>query len=326
MIYIINPYIYIQDPSIYMIMKRKLVRQGIRALTLTVPSTWIKKNNLKAGDEIDLSETENSLTIRCEGIHELKEIDVDIRGLPPRLADRFMARSYQKGYDKIKIRFDSKEQLYAIKDKVSELMGYEILKISQNQVEIQVISAKLDLEFDILLRRMMLILLEMAETCHDAWKAENNGLLEAIPQQDFDVNKFAYFCLRELNKSQKLMTFGSSILYYLIESMEDLGDELKVLGPQLAKIRLNTEILAIIKDMNTMFRLSYEFFYKPEKKQVVEAFDLYKSIKKQIKESLGKVSKHELRALIAIEFSARIIYHLTTMRLDTLKDLSGKPS
>ena len=75
--------------------------------------------------------------------------------------------------------------------------------------------------------------------------------------------------------------------------------------------------------MNDMFRLSYEFFYNPEKTRAVKAFKLYKEIASLIDEGLSSKNKDTIKALISIDFSTRIIYHLTTMRLDTLKELSG---
>jgi len=304
-------------------MRRKLVKQGLRALTITVPSEWVKKNGLKAGDEVDIAETEAGLSISTEHQKPIKEITVDVSGLLPRLADRFMARSYQKGYDKITLIFDDPEIMHAVQNKVSELMGFEVLNVEKNKIDVQVISTDLALDFDIMLRRALLLLMDMSKTCHDAWKKKDKAALENITHQDFDVNKFTYFCLRELNKSQKMMSFGSSILYYLIESLEDLGDELKHLGRVLAKLKPEKDILEIIDRMNEMFRISYEFFYSPKRESAVKAFKLYKEIKAEIEENLGAKSKEMTKALISIEFSVRIIYHLTTMRLDTLKELSG---
>jgi len=304
-------------------MKRKLVKQGLRALTITIPSSWIEKNNLKQGDEVELIEIDDSLTISTEKKQSLKEITVDVSGLLPRLADRFMARSYQKGYDKIIVKFDNPELMLAVKNKVPELMGFEILDVGKNKLEINVVATQLDLDFDTILRRAFLILLDMAKTCHDAWKIGDKKSLENIYHQDFDVNRFLYFCLRYLNKSQKIMSFGRSILYYLIESLEDLGDELKELGKLLANCKPDKDILDILDKMNEMFRLSYEFFYTPEKTKTVKAFNLMKEISLLIDNSLASKNKDLIKALISIEFSTRIIYHLTTMRLDTLKELSG---
>jgi len=73
-----------------------------------------------------------------------------------------------------------------------------------------------------------------------------------------------------------------------------------------------------------MFRISYEFFYTPEKNKAVLAFNISKELSAMIENALTTKDKDLIRALISIEFSRRIIYHLTTMRLDTLKELSGE--
>lgn len=307
-----------------MAMKRKLVKQGMRALTVTIPSSWADKNGLHAGDEVELIEFDDALSISTDKKQPTKEITVNVSGLQPSLADRFMARSYQKGYDKITVKFDDHELLLAIKNKVPELMGFEILNISKNEIEVQVVSSHLDLDFDVILRRAFLILMDMAKTCHDAWKSNDKKSLENIFQQDFDVNRFLYFCLRHLNKSQKVTSFGRSIIYYLIESLEDLGDEMKELGRQLTKSKPDDGILHILSKMNEMFRISYEFFYSPDKNRVARAFKLSKEISVLIDKALEAKNKDLIKALISIEFSTRIIYHLTTMRLDTLKDLGGE--
>ena len=64
-----------------MIMKRKLVKQGMNALTLTLPSSWIKSNNLMPKDEVDLIEVDHSLIISTEKKQAVKEIAVDIRNI-----------------------------------------------------------------------------------------------------------------------------------------------------------------------------------------------------------------------------------------------------
>lgn len=306
-----------------MIVKRKLVKQGLRALTITLPSVWVQKNSLNAGDEIDIDEVDNTITISTEKRQPLKDIIVDVSGLLPKLADRFIARAYQKGYDKIVLKCDSQDIMQAVKNKVTELMGFEILDIGKDKIEIQVISSDLNLDFDTLLRRAFLILMDMAKTCEDAWKANDKKALENIFYQDFDVNKFTYFCLRELNKNQKRINFGKTILYYLIESAEDLGDELKELGKILAATKLDKDIVQLIHEMNDLFRISYEFFYTPKKENAIKAFKLYKQISANIEKLYGTKDKELTKALVGIDFCNRIIYHFTTMRLDTLKELSG---
>ena len=105
-----------------------------------------------------------------------------------------------------------------------------------------------------------------------------------------------------------------------------MGDELKELGKLLAKLKPDKETLNILDKVNELFRISYEYFYKPEKDKAVRAFKLSKEISLLIDNAIENKNKDLTKALMSIEFSKRIIYHLTTMRLDTLKELSGNHS
>ncbi|MEK6867494.1 MAG: AbrB/MazE/SpoVT family DNA-binding domain-containing protein, partial [Nanoarchaeota archaeon] len=46
-------------------MKRRLIKQSRSTLTVSMPSTWIQKNNLKAGDELDVFERETTLLLEA---------------------------------------------------------------------------------------------------------------------------------------------------------------------------------------------------------------------------------------------------------------------
>ena len=44
-------------------MRRKLIKQGIDTYTLSLPVKWIRKNNLKASEEVDIGEEGSNLMV-----------------------------------------------------------------------------------------------------------------------------------------------------------------------------------------------------------------------------------------------------------------------
>jgi len=48
-------------------MKRKIIRQGNNAYTLTLPISWIRQNSLTPKDELNIIEHGRILKIYCEG-------------------------------------------------------------------------------------------------------------------------------------------------------------------------------------------------------------------------------------------------------------------
>jgi len=303
--------------------KRKVIQIANSTQLISLPRKWSQKYGVKKGDEIEVEEDGDRLLITTESTPTTKDIEVDVSGLTPRLADRFIARAYQKGYDSITVNYDKAELAIAVQEKVKELLGFEVMEQSKNMIVIKSISAKLDIDFDSSLRRAFLIVIDMADTCLEAFEKSDNKTLENLYLKDFDVNKFCYFCLRFINKGFQ-GGFGTYILYYLIESLEDVGDEYKALAKHLAKVKIKkNNLIKIISKVNEITKISYEFFYKPEKEKAVRSIALCNEVREEIKNLLSTKDVNEAAALNSLEFIARIVYHYPTMRLDTLKELGG---
>ena len=305
-------------------MKRKVIQIANSTHLISLPRKWSQKYGIKKGEELEVEECGSSLKVHTEKYPHVEEIIVDVSGLTPRLADRFIARAYQKGYDKITLKFDKPELVIAIQNKVKELLGFEIMEQYKDYCVIQSISSKLEVDFDSLLRKAFMITIDMAECCLEGLKNNDPSILENLYYKDFDVNKFCYFCLRSINKGQH-QGFGTYILYYLVELLEDVGDEYKELAKILVNIKSKNQIMRVLLKCNEVLKLGYEFFYKPEKSKAVRAMEVYNETSSDISELYAKLkSPVDAKALAAIANILKLVYHFATMRLDTLKELSGE--
>ena len=305
-------------------MKRKVIQIANSTQLVSLPRKWSQKYGVQKGDEIDVNENKNTLIISTERVKIVNELKVDVSGLLPILVDRFLARSYQKGYDRITIIFDSHEQLITIRNKVKELLGFEVMDISNSVCSIQSISSKLEIDFEPVLRKAFIAVLDMADTCLDAYEKSDKEVLENFYHKDFDVNKFCYFCLRHINKEMS-GDFGTYILYYLVEMLEDVGDSYKELATHLRETSPKKDIGKMLKGANKVFRTGYDFFYNPTISKANEAMKDYKEILINIRNNYKRLEDDaDLIALSIIEQILRQVYHFYTMRLDTLKELEGK--
>lgn len=306
-------------------MRRKVIQIANSTQLVSLPRKWALHRGIKKGDELDITEKGNSLVINTESTPQLMEKTINVSGLTPRLTDRFLARAYQKGYDKITFHFDDEEQMVAIQQKIPELLGFEIMNHTKNKCTVQSVAASLQIDFDSSLRKAFRIILEMAEICLDSYKKGDKESLYNVENLDYDVNKFTYFCLRSINKTKTLEGGEATILYYLIESMEDLGDEYKRLAKNLAKLKKNdpsfvqamTKLIEITKD-------AYAFFYKPDKKTAKKILSSRKEVEKFIEKKLITRNINEIKCLLSIRSMVTILYHFPTMRLDTIKELDVK--
>jgi len=298
--------------------KRSVIQIANSTQLISLPRKWSLKYNIQKGDELEVEEDGDKIIVRTESGPSTKEIVVDVSGLTPRLADRFMARSYQKGYDKITVKYNDPETAIAIQNKIKELLGFEIMEQTNSSI-----SQKLNIDFDSSLRRSFLIVLDMANTSLEAFSKGDKKTLENLYHKDFDLNKFCYFCLRYINKGFH-GEFGTYILYYLIESLEDVGDEYKALAKHLAKVKTKKkDLISVISKVNELTKIGYEFFYKPENEKATRCIALYNEAREEIRNLLSTRDINEAAALNSLDLIARTMYHFPTMRLDTLKGLGG---
>lgn len=305
-------------------MKRRVIRHGASYI-VSLPSKWVKKFNVERGDEIEIQENNKTLILSPEIVRSNISISKNVTGLAPRLVDRFLARAYQKGYDEILLEHNNLEVLEVIRKKVHELIGYEIIEQNNKSCVIKSIASHIQLDFDNSLRKAFLLVKEMVQTCADAYQNNHKETLQNLYLRDFEVNRFCYFCLRQINKDQYMEqehAQQSHVLYYLIEILEDLGDCYKKLAQVLATTDgKNKQLLKLLKDLKDLYEISYTYFYKASKEKANQAYALFQDITKTI-EACGnenKLKEGEIQALIHLSEAAGIIYHFTTMRLDYLE-------
>jgi bifunctional DNA-binding transcriptional regulator/antitoxin component of YhaV-PrlF toxin-antitoxin module len=84
-------------------MKRKVIKQGYNTLTVTLPTEWTKKFNVKPGDEVEITEQGRGLQVSTEKGPNLSTITIDIAGLTPAVVWRYILAAYRSGYDEITI-------------------------------------------------------------------------------------------------------------------------------------------------------------------------------------------------------------------------------
>lgn len=303
-------------------MKRRVIKHG-PSYIVSLPSKWVKHYNVHKGDELDVEEKGSTLIVSSTIVRSDLSITKDVSGLIPRLVDRFLARAYQKGYDKIHLIHGDIALLDVIQRKVHELIGYEIIEQNEKSCHIQSITSKIELDFDTSLRKAFLLVKEMGETTLSAYTAGDTPKLQNLYLKDLEVNRMCYFCLRQINKehySGPERTQQTLVLYYLVEILEDLGDSYKKLAALLAECPLkNTALLHLLKMLQEQYELSYSYFYKASKDKANQAYMLFQKIGKEIEAACEKKpKKEEILSLLHIRECAHITYHFTTMRLDLL--------
>ncbi len=114
-------------------MKRKIVKQGNGGFTVTLPVKWIRDQEIKAGDEVDIIEEEKKLVLSSAAINKKpKSITISLEPGDYNQYRSLIGGLYRAGYDQIKVQFKDAKVLPVLQEVIDSLYGFEVLDVGKN--------------------------------------------------------------------------------------------------------------------------------------------------------------------------------------------------
>ena len=139
-------------------MKRRLIKQGADALTVTVPKEWTKLHHLASGDEIEVKVEGAMLLIQAQPSSQKTKTKVYLSKNNKNLHRLLLAQAYRSGFAEIEVRYDHASQLHSIYALIEELLGMEIVQQKEKTLILQSVAIPDYQQYDTLLRRMFHII------------------------------------------------------------------------------------------------------------------------------------------------------------------------
>lgn len=240
-------------------MKRRLIKQSRNTLTVSMPSTWIQRNKLKAGDELDVFERDTTLLLEAtkkkgEYNFELK-IDKDNAWY----IGQIIRYCYFANFEKTRLFFTSSAIMQTIREEVQKLIGFEIIEEEKDYCVIKNISFEMEEEYSILFRKVFLLTIQIFQELE---KEKPN--LQIIKNLHKDGQRFALFCrrviIRNLDSLQKMNE------YILLQRLTMISNNLVYFASEVSKEeRVMTENeKANLLFCKKLYQLYYTAYYAPE--------------------------------------------------------------
>jgi phosphate uptake regulator len=254
-------------------MKRKIVLHGSSTLTVSLPLGWAKKFGLKKGDELNIEDKGNELRVSAENDFGLEKKELDSKSFE-RLGKTFVTSSYRQGYDELKLHYDKKDYFGIVQELASrETTGFEIVEQGKNYCVIKDLTGYSKDEFDMALRRMWLLLLDLAEEGLGFLKTKD-GSVKNIELIDTRINKLSNYCLRLLTKKSHFDFRKSPIYYHFVRSLEEIADQYKDLCVHLSNNfdAADKNLVQNFSKLNEHLNELYELFYKYDEQKVEDFF------------------------------------------------------
>lgn len=284
---------------------------GNSTLTVSLPSSWVKKFNIKKGSELNVEEHDKDLIVSNDKDFSLDKKQFNIGNLK-RIGKSYITSSYRSGYDEIHLNYEDPGYIETIQELISkEITGFEIIKQENNYCLIKDITGHSKDEFNNALRRIWLLIIDLSKGSLSAIKKKDTNNLKYIHLMDNSINKFSNYCLRFLIKKGHTDFNKTPIYYHLIKSLENMADQYKDLCNSYLNNndKIDNNLISLFTKINEHLYELYELFYKYDENKIEELF-------RKIKSTYDKISGLKSNIAYNLSFICKDIENLLSVLIE----------
>jgi len=248
-------------------MKRKLIRQGDNALTVTLPAKWTQAHGLRAGDEVEVEEALNKVLIQSQSNSEKKSGELRINTDSEQIIRSNLNVLYRVGFDRIKVYFENQKQEKIIRNVVeSRLLGFEIIEHHPKYLLLENVTEPSEEKQETLLRRIFFIIKDTFTIIEQDLKNKDFSHLSIIQQNTNNIDRYSNFCNRNISK-KRLVEERVSSYWELHSRLLLIEHDLLHLYEQVEgkkKVKISPKTLKILQELKNNFELMFEGFSKKD--------------------------------------------------------------
>lgn len=310
-------------------MKRKVVQQGPATLMVSLPSKWVKKYHITKGIELDVEEHNDALYIgNLKKKNTKLKTTIDVTNLDRTSILILIQSLYRFGFDEIDIKTDNTSVKHfrgnkninvssIIYEVINRLIGSELISNSLNQFTIKYITQESEDDLEIIIRRIFLLLNEMASSFGKAIKENDKELLESMEFQHINIKKFINYSLRLLNKFGHPDVQRTSFYFSIITSLSKIEDLIKNATRTILmnKIKIDKPTFDLYMKLKISIDKYYEFFYKCSFDRMKELGENRDIVKNELFKSMKNITKENLYVFTGLAQILEILLDMTELRM-----------
>ncbi len=273
--------------------RRKLQVVGGSSYMISLPKSWIKRNNLKRGDELILIEFNKSLKI----IPPKSENRVEVR-LPRMDRDylkRFLYSLYIQGVDEIVL--ENVNDVDVVRECISGLVGMEVIDVNSDKAVLKCLNTPFNL--DDAVRRLCQIIFDMFEYFERGLR--DLGHFDTVKLLENEADKFYILALRIIYKSIEMSSDINELIRYvearaMVKMLEEIADSIYDMSTY---YYFCSEFVDIFRNLKRLFEIAVEVYFKGDTVMSKNLIDMANNVEDKIL-SLKDKSYCEIGPLLEI--------------------------
>jgi len=245
-------------------MVRKVIQSGPATLSISLPSKWIKKFNIKKGQELGVEEQGNSLNISAQSLDSSDNALVNVSELNP-ISTKIIGIAYKSGYKQIKAVYTLGKKVIhrgrkiaeidMIKNTFDHLIGmqlWEIGKSGNTNYAIAKESAKIiPKEFDSVLNKLFFHLMHQTDLILESLASKKDLFSESALTERL-INQTQDLCIKILYLNGHDIYKKTLPCYNLVMKLESIGDKYFRIAERVHKnkIQIDKESIEYLNKLN----------------------------------------------------------------------------
>lgn len=289
-------------------MKRKVIQIAESTQLVSLPRAWAKANNIKKGDEVEVTVTERGILVsKIAQPPKMRRIEVSV---PKEVSTRLIVIAlYKGGFDEIQLQLANPEEVHNAQRFVSaNCVGFEVVEQGRTYIVIRKISDTIHNEFDTIMKRLMIFVGSMAREAYEAALNNDADIYKSVIAMDENVNKFAYFCMRVLNKHPETRKEPIGPMYHIIDQLEGIGDAYKEISIRLLNVKQkqSREITLALKALCDYLHETLRAFAERRTNNLARLPTMNTATRRMVEKFIGRSIEESLLRSLMLEIAQLI--------------------
>ncbi len=291
---------------------RKLVKSGHTSLVIAVPQDWIKKNKLKPGDLLYITEKKNKLIITTDtNTTTLEKADVVIstQGKQDKEIQHDITSAYMNNFNHIIIKGKNLPKVVkSVKENINSHIALELVDESSERIVARSFLDIHDVDVKLVIRRMDNIIRSMIIDLKEVTKKEEDPT--HIIDRDKEVNRLSGLLIKILKTAQQDKTILDTlnlteldVLRYWEVNMllEKIGDRVKIVANHSLELKKpqKKEFVDLLSSLEQFYKNAMTAFYQMSSSLAEEAWVEKNNLFNIIRKYIENHSRHIICSKIA---------------------------
>lgn len=222
---------------------RRIQKVGSGTLTVSLPSRWVKARGLNSGSVVEITEMpDGSLRISTEAKPKTKHLTVTFdagKYSDQGLLNRLIVGAYLQGAEEIRIISGeglTGELQSSISKTIDMLPGVEVVEQTYRRVIIQSFVDPERFPFEVLIKRILVMLTTIINDLAEAARTGRNDLLYDVEKIENKIDELYFLCVRQIFMGVKTKFPGEETEGYLTaigdrlvaRALEEIADSVKI--------------------------------------------------------------------------------------------------